>query len=177
MKVLELRVTWDGYYGSSVNEYMILPLEWNDKVIEKLDVGTYDREVYLGEIAGKHSMVYGDLEVSIVNLAELSYTELINYLEGSSVSEFEAYFEHQEEIVEEYDEEELEEFNNNKQQFYETIGIKYCDKWYIESTEISELFVEKLINKYKVNTESIIVKAEDYTKAIDLLFENNIETY
>lgn len=178
MEVLELRVQWSGYYGTDVDEYMILPINWNGKLTEELEVGKYSNEVYLGEIEGKHSEVYGNLIVEIKNLSELKYIELIDYLNGSDSSSFESYLENMEELIyDDLDEDESSTFDENKSKYFKLIGYIPEYEHSIHSVAISELFVENLLNRNKVSTEVLIIKSEDYSKTIQLLLENNIDTF
>lgn len=173
MEVLKLSVDYDGYYGGSIHEYCLLPIEWNGLYVEKLDYGTHSDAIGLGEIEGKHSDVYGDLKVELVDLSKLNTKELSELVKGSSVDEFERTFEGWESDLY-YDENET---NKLKQAKFEKLnGIEFKSDWSIKSAEISENLIAKLSGQLEDFTE-IVVKASDVDGAILLLQDNGIMVF
>jgi len=176
MKVLKLHVDYDGYYGGSVHEYVLLPQEVNGVLFEELSVGNHDREVYLGEIEGKHSEVYGDLEVEIIDLNNLDIKSVNNLINNSSIGEFECYFEG---IEGDYrDELECEEisYDNKIKPIVDKYNLE-LSAWSIVSVKVHEKFIEELKRDYVTKFKTITVLEKDYTEAISILHNSGIESY
>ena len=96
MEVIKYSVDYDRYYGGSIHEYCLLPIESAGVYID-YEEGVHKRAVYLGEIEGKHSEVYGDLVVEIIDLSALNQLEINTLIKGSDISNFESFFEGAEE--------------------------------------------------------------------------------
>lgn len=176
MKVLKLSVDYDGYYGGDVHEYCLLPVEWNGLYADELDKGIYSRAVYLGEIEGKHSEVYGDLTVEVIDLSTLNTKELSALVKGSFTGEFECTFESWESDFNDENEEELDEISLKRTEFESANGISYSSEWAIKSVAISE----NLISKLEISLEpfeDITIKASDKEKVLQLLKDNGVQTF
>lgn len=177
-KVFKLHVQYDGYYGGSVDEYCLLPIEIEGLYAE-LELGEYEREVYLGEIEGKHSEVYGDLTISVVDLSTMSIKE-INYLvNDANTSEFECYFESvcesfNDQLSEEGDEEYLLKHHEKLAAFERYYDLKFKD-WTPHLMTVADTFIEKLKEKYITEFFEVTIKLEDKERALKLLNENEIE--
>lgn len=176
MEVLKLHVSYDGYYGGAVDEYVLLPLEVNGVLFKELTVGDHEREVYLGEIEGKHSEVYGDLEVEIIDLNDLDIKTVTGLINNSNDGEFECYFER---IENDYREHlECEEIDYDEQ--IKPIVDKYnleLSTWSIVSVKVHEKFIEDLKRDYVAKFKTITVLEKDYNEAISILHNSNIESY
>lgn len=176
MEVLKLSVDYDGYYGGDVHEYCLLPVEWNGLYANKLELGIHEREIYLGEIEGKHSEVYGDLTVETIDLSTLSSKELNELVNGSYVGEFECTFEGWEGDFNDENEEDLDEINLKRSEFENANGIEYRSEWVIKSVIISKNLIERL--KRNLETfEIITIKASNKEITLQLLKDNGIETF
>lgn len=177
MEVLKLSVDYDGYYGGSIHEYCLLPIDWNGLYTHELSCGTEGDAIYLGEIEGKHSEVYGDLTVEVVDLSKLNKRQLSELIKGSSVGEFEGTFEGWEEDFDYEIEEEEEEARKLKQSEFEKLnGIKFKSKYEIKSVTISENLISKLSGQLEEFAE-ITIKASDLHKATIILQDYEIETF
>lgn len=176
MKVLKLHVGYDGHYGGSVDEYVLLPLEVNGVLFEELSVGNHEREVYLGEIEGKHSEVYGDLEVEIIDLNDLDIKTANCLINNSSDGEFECYFEG---IESEY-REHLESKEIDYEDKIKPVVDKYnleLSSWSIVSVKVHEKFIEELKRNYVTKFKTITILEKDYNEAIGILHNSGIESY
>lgn len=172
-KVMKLNVTYYGNYGGDVNETLLLPMDINGVLFEELKEKTYDRTVYLGEIEGKHSEVYGDLEVEFIDLDELSIKQVTDLIKESNFGEFESFFEGAEDDFSddenEYDKEKAVDIFNS----YNVIPKTYN----ISTSLIHDQFIKKLEEKYVQNFKTVTVLEEDYEKVNELLDSNNIKRF
>lgn len=174
MEVLKLSVDYDGYYGGSIHEYCLLPIEWNGLYTHELSCGTEGDAIYLGEIEGKHSEVYGDLTVEIVDLSKLNKHQLSELIKGSDTGNFEGTFEGWEEDFDYEDEEEA--LKLKRAEFKKINNIKFESGWSIKSVAVSENLIAKLSNQLEEFVE-ITIKASDMDKAVQLLQNNGIEVF
>jgi hypothetical protein len=172
-KAMKLNVTYNGYYGGNVDGVLLLPLEINGVLFEELIEKTYARKVYLGEIEGKHSECYGDLEVDFVDLDSLSVKEVTDLINESGIGDFEVFFEEVEGDFEEDEEEYNEEKVNKLLKSYSIEPTKYM----IKTVRVHEKFLEALEAKYIQKYKSINVFEEDYSAAIQVLKENSIKHF
>lgn len=168
MKTIKLRVVFDGNYGGSVDEYILLPLDANGVLFEELKEGTYKNEISLGEIEGKHSECYGDLIVEVVDLENYSVNKITDLINNSYFGEFEGYFEMQEEDLEDVEDEVDILLNRHSVD---------KEKVYILTEAIHDNFIKSLKSKYVEEFRSITVLELDYEKALKSLSDNNIRTY
>ena len=165
-KAMELRIDYDGYYGGSVNEFLLLPLDINGVLFEELEEKTYDRAVYLGEIEGKHSEVYGDLTVRFVDLDTLPVREVSDLINESDFGQFESFFEGAEDRCD-------EEIANKILNLY---GIK-PERYQIKTSLVHDKFIEQLKEKYVQKFKMVTVLDDDYDSVVKLLNENNIKYF
>lgn len=173
-EVMVLNVVYDGYYGASVDETVILPTEINGVLFESLQEKDYKSAVYLGEIEGKHSECYGDLSVEFVNLDDLSIRQVTNLIEKSNIGEFESYFEGQEETFQyDYEEEYDEEKVNSVMKLFNTEP----KKWSIKTELVHSKFIDQLKNKYIKSFKTISLLENDYDNAMSVLHNSEIETF
>lgn len=173
MKVMKLRVYFEGYYGGYVNEFVLLPPDINGVFFEELKEKTYSDTVYLGEIAGKYSECYGDLDVSIIDLDELGIKEASDLVKKSDFGEFESYFEMIEtDFEDDEDEYDLEKVKKSLKQY----GVEH-DGYMIKTSFVHDKFINQLKEKYAKKFKTITVLEEDYKKAINLLSGNNINHF
>lgn len=172
-QLLKLNTSYYGRYGGDVDEFVLLPLDANGVLFEKLEPGTIlEDEVYLGEIEGKHSECFGDLQVTIVNLDELNLKQIIELIKTSDFSYFENYFEEKE-----YDWISEDE-NNEKQKAIDELLKRYDSKdSYIKTRSIHNKLIEQLKNEYVESFEDISIKKSDYKKAVEILKANGIEVF
>lgn len=176
MEVLKLSVDYDGFYGGSIHEYCLLPIEWNGLYTHELSCGTEGDAIYLGEIEGKHSEVYGDLTIEIIDLSELSSRELSELIKGSYTGSFESAFESWESDFHYEIEDEEEAYKLKQAEFEKLNSIEFRNEWQIKSVAISEQLIAKLSSQLEDFTE-IIIKASDIDGAIQLLQDNGIEIF
>lgn len=172
-KIMRLHVSFDGSYSGSLYETLILPLEINGVLFNKLEEKTYRNEVSLGEIAGKHSDCYGDFQVEIIDLDTCNARQVSAFIKDSNFGEFESYFEGEEEnfmYEEDYDENKVKELLNS-------YGIVEPHKWSILTSLVHDKFIEQLEAKYVKSFKEIVVLEEDYDIALALLDENNIKIF
>lgn len=174
MKVMKFHVAFDGYYGGNVDEYVLLPFDINGVLFEELSVGEYDDAIYLGEIAGKHSECYGDLEISVLDLEKLSLKEISDILNSSSFGEFEVFFEG---VETDYREEYEEEYDKNVKNIMKKYDVSESDYIYSVTEGVYCKFIEELKNKYVKSFKNIIVLEEDYEKVMDILKNKGIKTF
>ncbi|QJI52398.1 hypothetical protein [Psychrobacillus phage Perkons] len=171
--VMRLHVIYDGYYGGDVNEILLLPMDINGVLFEKLEEKTYDQAVNLGEIAGKHSQCYGDLRVDFIDLDILSIKQVTDLINESSFGEFESFFEGAEEDFSDNE----DEYNEEKvKDVLHSYGVKTAN-WMIKTSAIESKFIEMLKEKYVQKFKAITVLENNYDKAIELLNENNIQSF
>lgn len=176
MKVLKLHVGYDGYYGGSVDEYVLLPLEVNGELFEELSVGHHERVVYLGEIEGKHSEVYGDLEVESIDLDDLDIKTVTGLINNSNDGEFECYFKGIENDYREYLECEEIDYEDKIKSIVDKYNLE-LSSWSIVSIKVHEKFIEELKQKYVAKFKTITVLEKDYDESLSILHNSNIETY
>ena len=176
MEVLKLHAKYDGWYGGSVDEYILLPIDINGILFEELEVGNYNREVYLGEIEGKHSEVHGDLEVEILNLDDCDILYVSELIKGSNFNDFQCYFEGKEEDW-------REQLDCDEVDYEESITL-ILNKYKVEYKEycnftdfVHSNFIEELKSKYVANFKTITVHADDYDNAMSILHNSGMETY
>jgi len=175
-KVMKLNVSYDGYYGGSVDETVILPMDINGVLFEELEEKTYSEAISLGEIAGKHSDEYGDLTVDFIDLDELSIKQVTDLINESYYGEFEVYFEGAEEsLFEDSDEEDDKTIEDKIDEIFKKYNV-VRPRWGTTNT-IYGKFIEQLKDKYVKSFSDITVLEEDYDKASKLLKDNNIKTY
>lgn len=178
MEVLKLKVDYEGYYGGSVHDYIILPKEWNGLFVEEITKDS-NKEVYLGEIEGKHSEVYGDITIELIDLEKLSFMEKSNLINGSDFSNFESFIENEEGNFEETISQNI---LKKRKEIYSLLSKYDYDKYdWSDTGKINTQFKKYLINIFDLNNEkeikNINVAAEDLQKAIEVLKNNNIEMY
>lgn len=172
-KAMILNVTFYGNYGGDVNETLLLPLDINGVLFEELEEKTYDRAVYLGEIEGKHSEVYGDLQVDFIDLDELSIKQVTDLIKESSFGEFESFFEGQEESFLDYE----DEYDEVKvKEVVQSYSVK-LESWMIKTSAIHDQFIKTLEEKYVQNFKTINVLRDDYARVVKLLAENSIKHF
>jgi len=172
-KAMELSVDYDGYYGGSVNEILLLPLDINGVLFEELEEKTYDRAVYLGEIEGKHSEVYGDLTVRFVDLDTLPVREVSELIKASDFGEFEGFFER---IEGDFQDDE-DEYNIEKvKELLNSYNVK-LEKYMIKTSFVNYEFIEQLKEKYVQKFKNVTVLDDDYDLVVKLLNENNIKYF
>lgn len=178
-KAIKLHVGYNGYYGGNVDEYCILPIEWNGLYMESLEEGFYESEISLGEIEGKHSECYGDLTISVINLDELSYIQRTNLIEGSDTSQLIGYFEGKEESyigdVEYMEEEDIEDIKNKQSALEKKLDVK-PNEYSVLSELVSENFVYEL-KKNMLKIVPIYVLDNDHEKSLQILKNNEIKTF
>lgn len=179
-KALVLNVTYSARYGQDVDETMLLPLDVNGVLFNKLDtdVTLYD-VVSLGEIEGKHSECFGDLTVNVVDLDKLNSKESADLINISYFGEFESFFEEIEsEFIMELDEE-SEEGKNAKDAINQLLDKYEIDKnsYGITTSKIHDKFIEILKEKYTTKFQRITVSENDYKKAIELLKSNGVDIF
>lgn len=165
-KAMELRIDYDGNYGGSVNEVLLLPLDINGELFEELEEKRYDGEVYLGEIEGKHSEVYGDLTVRFVDLDTISLVQVAELIKESDFGQFESFFEGAEDRCD-------EEIANKILNLY---GIK-PERYQIKTSLVHDKFIEQMKEKYVQKFKLVTILDDDYDSAIKLLNENNIKYF
>jgi len=176
MKVMKLNVMYKGYYGGDVDEYVLLPVDINGVLFEKLEEGHYEEAVYLGEIEGKHSEVYGDLIVEIIDMDKYDIKTATGLIEGSYVGEFECYFEGSEERYREYLEDEDESYNDKIKSVVDKYNLE-LSSYSIVTVLVYDKFIEELKNKYVESFKTITVLEKDYDDALSMLHNFGIETY
>lgn len=145
--------------------------------LKKLSEGEYDREVYLGEIEGKHSEAYGDLEVEFVNLNDLSPLEVSNLINGSYVGEFECYLEG---IEDDFSQEEDEDNSSYDEDLIKNVLNEYnieFDSYGIKSIKVYDVFIERLKLEYIKPFKTITVEESDYDVAVTVLENKGIKSY
>lgn len=110
-----LKIEWD-FRGGEVYEHRVYP----KKIAEKIKKLLLDKEVYFGEIAGKHSEVYGDL-------TENDFKIITSKKE---VKEFLADYPNGVDYNHSFIENLLESYNDNEGRDYhlEDYGKDYCDE-------------------------------------------------
>lgn len=169
MEVLKLRVQFDGYYGGNVDETMLLPLDVNGVLFEELEDGEYDKAVYLGEIAGKHSECYGDLSVETIDLDTLSVKDVVELIEKADMSEFEMCFESMvsdfAEDEDSYDEEKVEEL-------FKKYDVE--DDW-VALENIYHIFIGELRNKYDKELVTVTILKSDLERVEQLMKDGGVE--
>lgn len=171
MKVMKWNVQYEGNYGGSVDEAVLLPQHINGVLFEKYEEGVYEDEVSLGEIEGKHSDVQGDLEVEFLELDKLSVKESTDLIKESNTGYFEGLFDR---IVEEY--EENEDYNEEKvTRLLSHYDIEELDWGTFD--KIHNKFISKLREEYVQGFKGITVLEKDYNRAIDLLGEAEIPIF
>lgn len=176
-EVLKLRVAFDGYYGAHVDDHILLPTEVIGVFFEELPMGSAVDEIFLGEIEGKHSEVYGDLDVELVDLDSLSPTDVAELIKTQDFNHFEGFFD----ILEESFEEELELDENleahikkKAKDILDKYDVTDVPEWGTYTAEIHEKFEVHLIEQYVKNFKSITVLEEDYDAAIEQLSNGGI---
>lgn len=173
MQVMRLNVTYNGWYGGDVDETILLPLEVNGVLFEKLEKKTYDSVVWLGEIEGKHSECYGDLHVDFVDLSKLTTKAVSTLINKSDFSEFEVFFE---EIEARFEEDEDEYDLDKVKEILGQYGVEY-EEYMIKTSFVYHEFIEQLKEKYVEEFKTITVLEKDYETAVDLLKRHEIEMF
>lgn len=170
---MELRIDYDGNYGGSVNEVLLLPLDINGVLFGELKEKKYDRAVYLGEIEGKHSEVYGDLTVRFVDLDTISLVQVTELIKASDFGEFEGFFER---IEGDFQHDE-DEYNIEKvKELLNSYNVK-LEKYMIKTSFVNYEFIEQLKEKYVQKFKTVTVLDADYNSVVKLLNENNIKHF
>lgn len=167
MKVLKLEVKYDGNYAQEEG-YMILPTEINGTLFEKQPLNeTLVEVVDLGELEGKHSECFGDLEIVVIETDELNTIELQDLVENSNTSLFGPYLEVLEDnfVIDEENKVETE-------QILEKYGLE-CDS-FLKSVTIHHYLIQELSKELK-RTSLLGILEDDLEKAVKLLKENGIE--
>ncbi|WP_368900754.1 hypothetical protein [Oceanobacillus oncorhynchi] len=171
MKVMKWNVQYEGNYGGSVDEIVLLPQHINGMLFEEYEEGIYKDEISLGEIEGKHSDVSGDLEVEFLELDKLSIKDAADLIGESDTSYFEGLFDR---ITAEYEED--EDYDEEK-------VTKLLSHYDIEEftwrtfDQIHDKFISKLKEKYVHEFKSITVLERNYDRAVDLLEGAEIQTF
>lgn len=168
---MKLNVTFDNYYGGSVDEDLLLPLDINGVLFERIEEGVDRDAVYLGEIAGKHSECYGDLEVEIIDLNKLTLKEVTNLINRSDLGEFETFLEELENSIREkdkYDEDEVKSI-------FKSYGVEY--RLYMQTFAIYDKFIDSLKDEWVQNFRNITILEKEYDKVIELLKDNGVEYF
>lgn len=181
-KVLKLHVTYSGNYGGDVNEIVIIPEELNGVLFDKLPINTIlEKRIDLGEIEGKHSQCYGDLEIELIDLDELNLKEVSDLIGLSYFGEFEVFFEDSESAFkEERDDEEDDEEREFKKDVLNKVLNKYNvdpEGYGILTGKVHEEFINNLKKKYLVKFKNITIKEKDYQKVLEILKTNEIEIF
>lgn len=172
-EVLKLNVTYGARYGSDVDETLILPAEVNGVLFEKLNPGeTLNSAVWLGELEGKHSECYGDLEVDIVDLDELNPMEVTNLIRISSYNRFESFFEELEIDFAESEDKDEDAANELMRKY--GFGEEHYG---LDTSGVHDKFIEQMKIKYSDSFKAINIREEDYQRALDLLSEYGIKVF
>jgi hypothetical protein len=172
---LKLHVGYSGYYSNTeIDATIILPKEFCDMLeFDFLRDGkehvVYSDTVYLGEIEGKYSEVYGDLDVELINdsylekMNQVKINELIEEMEESY-----GYFENFFEIA-------IDD-SDNEDEIIEQLNLNAKKNWYIFS-EVFGRQLEELKEKYYKKLKVIKVEEKDFEDAIEALEEIYIKTW
>lgn len=180
MEVIKYSVDYYGYYGGSIHEYCLLPIESAGVYID-YEEGTHEGVVYLGEIEGKHSEVYGDLTVEVIDLSTLNQLEINTLIKGSDISNFESFFESAEEsfseFVEEIECEGLKEEIGIRQRALELAYELEFSSWSIKMGLLSESFVVELLKARASQLVNFSIKKEDEEKFIQVMNDYELEFF
>lgn len=174
MKVMKFHVTFDGYYGGTIDEYVLLPTDINGVLFEEYKSGEYDEAVYLGEIEGKHSECYGDLEVSLIDLDQMTLKDVTDLINNSDFDTLEMFFEGEET---DYRDEYEGVYSENTKSIMQKYGIGEDDYIYSITQGVHYKFIVELKKKYIKKFKSITVLEEDYEKASRVLQSEGIKTF
>ena len=172
---LKLHVGYSGYYSDTeIDDTIILPKEFCDMLeFDFLRDGKeyviHSDVVSLGEIEGKHSDVYGDLHVELI---DESYLERMNQVD---INEFIEKMKDGYNYFERFFEIAIDD-SDNADKIIEQLKLNTERSWEVFS-EIFDRQLKELKEKYYKKFKVIQVEEKDFEDAIEALEEIYIKTW